>query len=43
LLHVGPTKAQLEQILSIVESDVGKKEADAGRKVLSEVTASKGK
>ena len=42
-LHVGLTKAQLEQILSIIESDIGKKEADAGRRVLSEVTASKGK
>ena len=26
-----------------VESDVGKKEADAGRRVLAEVTATKGK
>jgi 4-carboxymuconolactone decarboxylase len=42
-LHVGLKKVQLEQILSIIESDVGKKEADAGRRVLSEVTASKEK
>jgi 4-carboxymuconolactone decarboxylase len=40
-LHVGLVKAQLEQILSIIESDVGKKEAVAGRRVLAEVTASK--
>jgi alkylhydroperoxidase/carboxymuconolactone decarboxylase family protein YurZ len=40
-LNVGLTKSQLEQILSIVESNVGKKEADAGRKVLSSINQSK--
>ena len=36
-LNVGLTRSQLEQILSIVEASVGKKEADAGRKVLSSI------
>jgi len=36
-LNVGLTKSQLEQILTIIESNVGKKEADAGRKVLSSI------
>jgi alkylhydroperoxidase/carboxymuconolactone decarboxylase family protein YurZ len=42
-LNVGVTKSELRQILSIIESKVGKKEAEAGRKVLSEVISSKDK
>lgn len=38
-LNVGISKAGLKQILSVIESGVGKKEADAGRKVLSSVIA----
>lgn len=42
-LNVGLSESQLKQILSVIESNVGKKEADAGRKVLSSVIASKNK
>lgn len=41
-LRVGLSKAQLEQILSIINEGIGKKEADAGRRVLAEVVPSKG-
>ncbi len=40
-LNVGLSEAGLKQILSIIESNVGKKEADAGRKVLSAVMAAR--
>ena len=33
-LNVGISESGLKQILSVIESNVGKKEADAGRKVL---------
>ncbi|PSR52650.1 carboxymuconolactone decarboxylase [Adhaeribacter arboris] len=36
-LRVGLTELQLWQTLSLIESSVGKKEADAGKQVLSEV------
>ena len=42
-LNVGVSESQQKQILSVIESNVGKKVADAGRKVLSEVVASKRK
>lgn len=35
-LHIGFTELQLNEVLSIIESHIGKKEADEGRKVLSE-------
>jgi alkylhydroperoxidase/carboxymuconolactone decarboxylase family protein YurZ len=42
-LNVGLSEAGLRQILSIIESNVGKKDADAGRKVLSNVIATRNK
>jgi 4-carboxymuconolactone decarboxylase len=42
-LNVGLSEAGLKQILSIIETNVGKKEAAAGRKVLSGVIASREK
>jgi 4-carboxymuconolactone decarboxylase len=42
-LHIGITESGLKQILSLIESDGGKKEADAGRKVLSTVLTSRGR
>lgn len=42
-LNVGLSEAGLKQILSVIESNVGKKEADAGRKVLSNLIASRNK
>lgn len=42
-LNVGLSESGLKQMLSIIESNVGKKEADAGRKVLSGVIASRNK
>jgi 4-carboxymuconolactone decarboxylase len=38
-LHIGMTEAQLKDLLSIIEANIGATEADAGRKVLSEVMA----
>lgn len=38
-LHLGFTKEQLGEIISIVEVKIGKKEADAGRQVLEKVLA----
>ncbi len=38
-MHLGFTELQLRQMLSIVETSIGKKEADAGREVLSKVVA----
>jgi hypothetical protein len=35
------SESGLKQILSIIESSVGKKEADAGRKVLSNIIAAR--
>jgi 4-carboxymuconolactone decarboxylase len=40
-LNIGITEAQLEQLLSIIESNVGKAEAEAGRQVLSQVMSSR--
>lgn len=40
-LHVGLTNLQLEQAMSLIETNVGKVEAEAGRAVLSQVTAIK--
>ena len=37
-LNVGLTVPQLQQLLSVIESNVGKAEAEAGRKALSDVT-----
>jgi alkylhydroperoxidase/carboxymuconolactone decarboxylase family protein YurZ len=42
-LNVGISESGLKQILSIIESNVGKKEADAGRKALSGVIAARNK
>lgn len=42
-LHLGMTEAQLLHLLAIVETKTGKSEADKGRKVLSEVVASRKK
>jgi 4-carboxymuconolactone decarboxylase len=42
-LNVGISESQLKQILSIIESNIGKREASAGRKVLSGVIASRNK
>jgi 4-carboxymuconolactone decarboxylase len=42
-LHVGLTELQIQQILYLIETTVGKKEADAGKQVLSEVMKSRKK
>ena len=39
-LNIGITEAQLKNILSIIESNIGTKEADEGRKILPGVTES---
>jgi quercetin dioxygenase-like cupin family protein/alkylhydroperoxidase/carboxymuconolactone decarboxylase family protein YurZ len=36
-LHIGITEVQLKEMLSMLEISIGKKEADAGREVLSKV------
>ena len=41
--NVGLSEAGLKQILSVIESNVGKKEADAGRKVLADLVAARNK
>jgi 4-carboxymuconolactone decarboxylase len=40
-LHLGFTRAMLADVFLLVENKVGKKEADVGRAVLSEVTAAR--
>jgi 4-carboxymuconolactone decarboxylase len=40
-LNVGVTKEQLKELFDVMESKVGKREADAGRKVLVEVLAAR--
>lgn len=40
-LHLGITEPELQEMLSIIDAKVGKEEADAGRQVLSAITASK--
>jgi 4-carboxymuconolactone decarboxylase len=40
-LHLGMTEAQLQHLIAMVEANVGKAEADQGRKILSEVVAGK--
>ncbi|MEZ0487038.1 carboxymuconolactone decarboxylase family protein [Fibrella aquatica] len=40
-LHVGLTGPQLEQAMAVIETNVGKSEADAGRVVLKQVTAAR--
>ncbi|MDO1449249.1 carboxymuconolactone decarboxylase family protein [Rhodocytophaga aerolata] len=42
-LHIGITESGLKQILSLIESNGGKKEADAGRQVLSTVLTTRGR
>lgn len=42
-LNIGLTEAQLNDLLSIIEANIGSKEADAGRKGLSEVIESRKK
>jgi 4-carboxymuconolactone decarboxylase len=37
-LNIGITESQLKHMLSIIETNVGKEEADAGRKILTVVT-----
>jgi quercetin dioxygenase-like cupin family protein/alkylhydroperoxidase/carboxymuconolactone decarboxylase family protein YurZ len=39
-LNIGITKAQLEQLLSLIEDNIGQAEAKAGRQVLSQVVSS---
>ncbi len=39
-LNIGITKAQLEQLLSLIEDDIGQAEAKAGRQILSQVVSS---
>jgi hypothetical protein len=36
-LNIGMTEAQLKDLFSVIEANIGVKEADAGRRVLSEV------
>lgn len=38
-LHLGFTESQLRQMLSVVETCIGRKESDAGREILSKVIA----
>lgn len=40
-LNIGITETQLEQLLSLIESNVGQAEAEAGRQVLSRVMSSR--
>ncbi|MBO0935883.1 carboxymuconolactone decarboxylase family protein [Fibrella sp. HMF5335] len=40
-LHVGLTEVQLRQMLALIETHVGKVEAEAGRVVLTQVTGSR--
>lgn len=40
-LNVGFTEPQLKQVLSLIETNVGKKEAEAGQQVLAKVMASR--
>lgn len=42
-LNVGITKAQLEQVLSLIETNVGKRQADASKQALSNVMNSQKK
>lgn len=42
-LHLGMTEAQLQDVFSIIEANIGAKEAGAGRKVLAEVLESRKK
>lgn len=42
-LNIGITESQLKNVLSVIESNIGTKEADEGRKVLSEVMESRKK
>jgi 4-carboxymuconolactone decarboxylase len=42
-LNVGVSKEQLKELFDVMESKVGKQEADAGRKVLDEVLAERQK
>ena len=42
-LNVGVTQEQLKELFDVMESKVGKREADAGRKVLGEVLAARQK
>lgn len=42
-LNIGITEPQLKSVLSVIESNIGTKEADEGRKVLSEVMESRKK
>jgi alkylhydroperoxidase/carboxymuconolactone decarboxylase family protein YurZ len=42
-IHVGLSESQLKELMSVIETSVGKKEAEAGRKVLTNVIASKNK
>ncbi|MCU7550441.1 carboxymuconolactone decarboxylase family protein [Chitinophagaceae bacterium LB-8] len=42
-LHLGITESQLKHLLSLIEMNVGKKEAEAGRQVLSNVMNSRRK
>ncbi|WP_240543688.1 carboxymuconolactone decarboxylase family protein [Spirosoma foliorum] len=40
-LHLGLTKTQLEQVMSLIETNIGKAEAESGRTVLAQVMASR--
>lgn len=40
-LHLGFTEQELRQVLSIIETNIGKKEADAGRQVLERIMSAR--
>ena len=40
-LNIGITETQLEELISVIEENVGKSEAEAGREVLSQVMSSR--
>jgi 4-carboxymuconolactone decarboxylase len=42
-LNVGVTESQLRGLLQVIETNIGKREADTGRKVLDEVVLSRNK
>ncbi|MVM30877.1 carboxymuconolactone decarboxylase [Spirosoma sp. HMF4905] len=40
-LHLGLTRTQLEQVMALIETNIGQAEADSGRTVLAQVMASR--
>jgi alkylhydroperoxidase/carboxymuconolactone decarboxylase family protein YurZ len=37
-LNIGITEAQLEELLNVIEINIGRSEAEAGRKLLEEIS-----